>query len=527
MFNSIPAVELVGHADAPESALHDLSSAAPDLVLLHADPRKSGGLDLINYITRRYPRCEVIILSKIADMNSISDFLKAYADNPAGDRRPEFYINPEEPARIRACIEKAIRNRGRTASERGIVHPDGTAKYLYDYVDYIASEQHGHSYSGVIHGVTERRRKQTGRRHSEIEQMEAADRFQAFVEQLPGMPYIANLDKDGSNIYVSPRIEQLLGFTAEQWCKDPSLRIRQLHAEDRAKVLKAIADAIDTKGGFSIDYRIHKRDGMVRWLHDEATVVTNADGEPLFLQGAVIDITERRQAQSELERSHQELQELITTLDSLRVEEQKRLAHEMHDDLGQLLAAMKMDISTLRQHLPQSDSKVAQYLGNINELVDAMVASVRRIIADLPPKILEDAGLFSALEMMVANFEKRHQVSCHLMLSECEPELDTKVATAIYRMMQEMLNNVAKHARATQIEASVDCSRQHVKLCVTDNGRGMTTGGADKAGSFGLIGMRERVMALGGEMKIDSAKGKGTVVHITIPINRAEPPWHR
>jgi two-component system sensor histidine kinase UhpB len=322
---------------------------------------------------------------------------------------------------------------------------------------------------------------------------------------------------------VSSKIEDLLGFTAEQWCRDPQLRIRQLHPDDRDSVLKTINNAINTKSGFSIDYRIRKYDGSTRWFHDEARIVTDEKGEPLFLQGAALDVTDRKQAQAELERSHHELQELIAALDLLRVEEQKRLAHEMHDDFGQLLAAMKMDLSTLQQHLPQSDSKIVRHLSSINELVDAMVASVRRIIADLPPKVLEDVGLCSALEIMAANFEKRHRITCRMRLLESEPKLETRIATAIYRVVQETLNNVAKHANADYVEAQINCSETHIKLCVQDNGRGLSPDKLRKPGSFGLVGMRERVSALGGEMKIDSMEGAGTAIKITIPLHLQTP----
>jgi two-component system sensor histidine kinase UhpB len=527
MFDRIPVVEFVGEAEEPISALRDLSAVHPDVILLNLDPRRNGGLDLFDYVTRRHPHCKTIVLSKPADAKSIRHFLEKRIDRLSGKTGIDTFIDPNDPARIRACIEKSVTDKtAATSRPRPFFrdpHPDGTIRYLYDYVDYMSTGKQEQSYSGIVSGINERRRQRIGRRHSEIELRESADRFQSLVEQLPGMPYIANLDSVGSNVYVSPKIEELLGFTAEQWCTDPQLRIRQLHPEDRAHVLEAINDARFRKSSFSIDYRIYRSDGKLRWFHDEARVVMGAQGEPLFLQGAILDITERKQAQAELEQSHHELQEMISALDSLRVEEQKRLAHEMHDDFGQLLAAMKMDISTLQQHLPQSDARIVRHLSSISELVDAMVASVRRIIADLPPKVLEDVGLYSALEFMVTNFEKRHRIACELRLSELEPILEAKVATAIYRMVQETLNNVAKHADASYVEAQVISSSAEISLHVKDNGRGMAPDKLQKPGSFGLIGMRQRVTALGGEMKIDSSEGAGTAIMITIPLNARVP----
>ncbi len=208
---------------------------------------------------------------------------------------------------------------------------------------------------------------------------------------------------------------------------------------------------------------------------------------------------------------------MIATLDSLREEEQKRLAQEMHDDLGQLLAAMKMDLSSLQQRLPQDDAKLLQQMDNINELVDAMVMSVRRIIADLPPKALEDIGLFSALELLTSNFQKRHQITTKLDMPKPEPVLKEDIATPVYRIVQEALNNVAKHAQATRVDVRINCHESRLVLRIADDGTGISLEQLRKPGSFGLIGMRERATALGGEMTIESTDGVGTIIQMILP----------
>ena len=238
------------------------------------------------------------------------------------------------------------------------------------------------------------------------------------------------------------------------------------------------------------------------------------------MQGVILDISEYKQAQQQLEQSHNQLQKLIGALDALREKEQKRLAQEMHDDLGQLLAAMKIDLSRLQQRLPPDQPQLSEQLGNLNELVDAMVSSVRRIIADLPPKIMEDSGLVSALSLLTSSFEKRHGITVRLELRQQEHELTEHVMTPIYRIVQEGLNNVAKHADATLVDVVVTCSGQYLKLGISDNGKGMSANAVHKNGSFGLISMRERVSALGGEMEHDSILGSGTSIRIVIPLDR-------
>lgn len=519
MINDMSGLELVGEAEEPQRASWKLPTAQPDLVLLHLDTTTSGALELFNGITRHYPRCRKIVLSKTIDANSSREYMDKRMPPLSANKGIEAFIDPDDQESILAYMKKSVAEKNRNLSRRHAVMPDGSAQYLYDYVDYVTDRPQAKNLSGVANDIKERRRRHFGRRQTEIELNQSAARFQSFVEQLPGMPYIANLDTYGSNVYVSPKIEELLGFTAEEWCSNPALRIRQLHAEDRENVLEAIRKAIETKGAFSIDYRICRRDGALRWFHDEARVVMNPEGTPLFLQGAILDITERKQTQTELERSHQELQQLIHTLDSMRVEEQRRLAHEMHDDFGQLLAAMKMDISTLQQHLPPNDSRILRHLASINELVDTMVASVRRIVADLPPQILEDVGLYGALQCMAENFEKHHAISCRLQFSQPAPALEPRISTAIYRIVQEALTNTAKHAQATSIDVRLNSSSTHVELHMQDNGRGITPENCQKPESFGLIGMRERVAALNGRMQIKSTEGSGTAIEIIIPLH--------
>lgn len=519
MLNAIPAVELVGVASDPLPFPPGLTQHEPDLLLLNLQAGKAAVAKAVNEVTQHLSRCKVIVLQR--DRCCVETAVDPDRSHAVGGRIAAAFVNAEDQAqaRIQAEVRRCSDAKRQPRLRSRLVTKAGDTPGFHESADRSSNRQDEAALSEAMRDIAERRREHAERRRDEIRRMEAAARFQSFVEQLPGMPYIANPDKDGSSIYVGPKVRELLGFTPEQWCGDPHLRLRQLHPDDRDKVLQAIGDAIDTASAYSIDYRIFDSGGALHWLHDEARIVTDATGKPLFLQGAALDITERKQAQEALERSHSELQELITALDMLRIEEQKRLAHEMHDDFGQLLAAMKMDLSTLRQHLPPDNSQIVQYLSSINELVDTMVTSVRRIIADLPPKTLEDLGLFSALESMSRKFERSHHIECKLQLPDAEPALDAKSSIAVYRMMQEAFNNVAKHAHATRIVAKIDCTDALITLHIADNGTGMSMDKMRKPGSFGLLGMRERAAFLGGEMQIESSASKGTAIRVVIPLH--------
>lgn len=514
IIDDIPVAELVGVAGDECVNAHQLSKLQPDLLFVNLESPKSCGNKLFGQLSRQFPQCKTIMLSKPSPQTwpSASDGTAAGADRTVG------YVDPDDHTRIRTEIQKTIAAKHKDKPTAGTDVAGGPGGRLYEYVSHAPDRASSEPSPGVVSNMIERRRRQTGRRRSELDPSASLTRFQSFVEQLPGLPYVASLSGDGIVLYVSPRIEEVLGFSQSEWCADPGLRGRQLHPEDRERVLATINEALADRQSYQLDYRIYAKDGSLRWVHDEARILTDQHGTPSYAQGTMLDITERKQAQADLERSHGELQELISALDSMRVEEQRRLAHEMHDDFGQLLVAMKTDLGILQEHLPKGDTESIRYLNSINELVDTMVTSVRRIIADLPPKLVEDLGLFSALTSLVRNVEKHHRIRCRMHLPEDEPALSTRAATALYRMAQEALNNVTKHADASQAELRIEYDSTSLLLIIVDNGKGLSEDCLHKPGSFGLIGMRERAASLGGEMRIEPGPSQGTAVRIAIPL---------
>ena len=218
------------------------------------------------------------------------------------------------------------------------------------------------------------------------------------------------------------------------------------------------------------------------------------------------------------DRLYRQLRSRLLQFDTARDEQQKRLAQEMHDDFGQLLSAMKMDLIVLQTQLSTSDSRLSQQLGDVSDLVDTMVSSVRRIVANQPPEQIEEHGLVKGLELLANAHSHRYKVCCRLHTKPHLPPLDTALTTPIYRIVQESLNNVAKHAHATKVDIHIEYRNHKVYLRVTDNGSGIAPSTLANVGGYGLIGMRERVSNLKGEMKIDTAIECGTTIYIVIPV---------
>ncbi|GAA4034179.1 CHASE domain-containing protein [Actimicrobium antarcticum] len=226
--------------------------------------------------------------------------------------------------------------------------------------------------------------------------------------------------------------------------------------------------------------------------------------------------------QESIDQTQRQLQHRIATLDSLREGQQKYLAQEMHDDFGQLLAAMKIDLDALHLRLQKTDGSLIRQLDGLHELVDAMVISVRRIVANLPPKLVEEYGLFRALELLLDGHAKRHRIHCDLQVPAPLPHIPPGLATPIYRLVQEALSNVTKHAAASTVRIQIDYAANELLLTMADNGKGISNQDREKSGSFGLIGMQERVFALDGSMQIASTMGGGVVITISIPVNKID-----
>jgi PAS domain S-box-containing protein len=244
----------------------------------------------------------------------------------------------------------------------------------------------------------------------------------------------------------------------------------------------------------------------------------NSDGK-LYMTVILRDLTLQVRAQSELDRARAELRELSIASQTAREEEKSRISRELHDELGQNLTALKMDLSWLEAHTSNDVVARAVRIRAMQGVLDSTVVATRRIAADLRPMMLDDLGLKAALEWLTQDFSRRTSVPCALAVDDDLVDLDTSVQSALYRAVQECLTNITRHAQATQVKIEIRLSQAGVQLQVHDDGVGMDEQARGKRGSFGLIGMRERIYILGGKVAIESELGLGT--HVTIDLPRA------
>ncbi len=239
-------------------------------------------------------------------------------------------------------------------------------------------------------------------------------------------------------------------------------------------------------------------------------------GEPGGRYYTVIlrDITLRKRSEDTLQLQQHAMRELSARVFEAREEEKTRIARELHDELGQLLTALKMDLAWLREHLPAGGGEIAAKADAMGQLLDQTVASTRRISADLRPLMLDDLGLADAATWLVSDFAGRSGVQCAIEVSGdgALAELDGTLATAVYRALQESLTNIAKHARARHAWVVLRAADGEVTFEVEDDGQGVAAGDLDKVRSLGLKGMRERVAYFGGTLEVARAARGGTRV---------------
>ncbi|HSR50213.1 MAG TPA: PAS domain S-box protein [Acidobacteriota bacterium] len=309
----------------------------------------------------------------------------------------------------------------------------------------------------------------------------------------------------------------MLGYSAEELTRKSFQDVT--HPDDldigRDQTQRALEGEFDS---FRLEKRYIHKEGHVRWAYVAASVVRDRDGQPLYLVAQQRDITERRKAEAELRTSHEELRRLSRHLVSAREEERKQIAREIHDELGQALTALKLDLSWMEEELAEDQEALSAHTRGMTNLVDETIRSVRGILTALRPAVLDDLGLAAAVEWQAQEFQERTKIDCQLDCSAHEIELDQARATAVFRIFQEALTNVARHAEATQVEVKLGEAGGNLVLNVRDNGKGIEAGQSGGTHTFGILGMRERALLLGGQVEIAGQAGAGTTVSLRVPL---------
>ena len=303
------------------------------------------------------------------------------------------------------------------------------------------------------------------------------------------------------------------GYSREEFLK---MNIRNLRpAEDVAGFLKEVdklkPDIINKR-----EWRHKKKDGTVIYVETYSHQITY-EGKRVWL-GLSHDVTDKHLAEEKLQKSYQDIRLLASNLQNIREEERTNIAREIHDELGQQLTGLKMDIFWLSRRINTTDDEIATKLKESIELINATVASVRKIATDLRPSILDDLGLIAALEWQGEEFEKRSGTHVEFLNEAGDFVLKPDSVTAIFRIYQELLTNVARHANASFIKVLLKKTHNSLYFSLTDNGTGFDPEAISKKKTLGLLGIKERTLLLEGTYEFKSKPGEGSETIISIPL---------
>jgi PAS domain S-box-containing protein len=342
-----------------------------------------------------------------------------------------------------------------------------------------------------------------------IAQVEVDARYQTLVEQIPAVVFMAFLDKGIGEAYVSPQIEDMLGFTQEEWLNDPVRWYQQIHPDDKARWSIEAAGLFMSGQPLKSLYRVLARDGHVVWFHCEAKMVRNDDGQPWFIHGVAFDISELKRAEAASQEYAERLKFLSRRLMEVQEAERRNIALELHDEIGQVLTGLKLSLE-IGTRLPANE--IGRSLNQARELVNELMARVRKLSLDLRPAMLDDLGLLPALLWHLEHYTAQTQVRVDFKHSGLEKRrFAPEVETAAYRLVQEALTNVARHAEVHEATVRLSTHQQTLLIEVEDRGKGFDVDSVMKASeTSGLPGMRERAVLLDGQMRVESQPGVGT-----------------
>lgn len=320
-------------------------------------------------------------------------------------------------------------------------------------------------------------------------------------------------------VYWSPECFDILGLKDFQGNLDSFIEV--ILPEDVPEVLAGAERALTEGTDFIAEFRIRRPDGEVRWLSDQGRPSYDASGKATRLAGTVKDITERKEAEAHLNRLHEKMSDLSAHLETVREQERLSISREIHDEIGQTLTALKLDLSWVNNRVASGHPELAERMTEMRSALDFLIAKAQHISAELRPPLLDNLGLVAAIEWQVREFRRRSGIDCRFVPPERSVPLDEQTATTVMRIFQEAMTNILRHAQATQVKVCLYYDAGFLELEIFDNGSGISPEKIGSTTAFGLMGMQERARLCHGELEITGRPGKGTTVCLTVPIGAA------
>jgi len=385
---------------------------------------------------------------------------------------------------------------------------DGTKRFVETSISLMkGAGGQAVGFRGIMRDITERKRAEEALRKSE-------ESYRLLFER--NLYGVFRSTADGRIVDCNEAFVQIHGYDSKEDIKSAGAWNLYFRPEDRSAYL----DLIRMKASvLNLEVLHRRKDGTPVWTLSNVTLKAGEDGEAM-LEGVIIDISERKRVERELKSSRRRLRELTRHQQMVREEERTGIAREIHDELGQALTGLKLDLAWMRSRLPEDTPNLVERMDSMTDLIDSTIQTMQRIATELRPRILDDLGLVAALEWQAQEWQGRTGISVGFRAEPEDISMSRGRSTALFRIFQESLTNVARHANATEIKASLIREDSSVVLTIEDDGRGIKEREIGHYKSMGLTGMRERALAWGGSVEIIRAGRKGTRVTACLPLDR-------
>jgi PAS domain S-box-containing protein len=434
-------------------------------------------------------------------------------------RAYESIICPEDRQRVIDSQGELVHQGLSTfEQEYRVLCADGHYKWVHD-VTHVVRDSTGaiKSYSISIVDIEGTERAQEVIRQSE-------QKYESLVRNIPDVVYSSLPDGRGSKIFLSDRWETWTGQSVHDVYRDGQTWTKAVYSEDLERVTRAYAAACVERSSYEIEYRlVHKDSGQLRYVRDHGVPIKDKDGRITRFDGLLTDVTTLKNLEAVLQQSEESLRSYANLVTRAQEEERKRIAREIHDETIQMLfgSCAQLDSILNRLKLP---GHTRHDIEQVSDSLGSVIDSLRSLCREIRPDIIDRFGLVDAVELFLHETEERTGLSCKLKISGQPPNMPNDLEIALFRIVQEAVNNIRRHSGASQFRLYITFADESVEIVVEDNGVGFEVpamiGNFASDGKFGLVGMRERAHLIGGNLSVDSQIGRGTVVTVRAPLSQ-------
>ncbi len=362
------------------------------------------------------------------------------------------------------------------------------------------------------------------RKKAEQEILMANERFNLIAKATND--FVWDADLSANKMWRNDNYTLQLGWKVDPGKNNITEWEEHIHPEDKERVTNRLRRFLEEtkKNIWTEEYRFQKADGSFITVYDRGYIMRDENAKAYRIIGAMTDISAIKETEELLKKSYSDIRRLASHLEKVREEERIEIAREIHDELGQQLTVLKMDISWLNKNLSLKDEKQVQRMTDLMHTIDLTIKNVRKISSQLRPSVLDDLGLVSAIEWLLRDFEKSVGFKTRFISEVGDLSLDAAINTALFRVVQESLTNVTRHAQATEVLTQLKYDGYELIITLMDNGKGFIINSIENKKTLGILGMRERIAKINGTFSINSTPGKGTTIEIRVPVSSKTEP---